>query len=79
MQGMRDRQLAMLTDVLAKGRIWALNVGENANITLGAWERFTKDLQKTRVSFMYVSEHHLVRTDLKQRMMNAIRENRRCA
>lgn len=74
---MLDRQLQLLTEVLKKGRIWALNIGENMNISKAAWERFTAELQHTRVSFMYVSEHHLVRTDLKQRMMDAIRENRR--
>ena len=77
MQGMLDRQLKLLTEVLKKGRIWALNIGENANITLGAWQTFTEDLKQTHVSFMYVSEHHLMRTDLKVRMMDAIRENRR--
>lgn len=73
-----DRQLALLTDVLKKGRIWALNLGENPQISRGAWEKFTADLKDTRVSFMYVSEHHLLRTNLKERMIEAIRENRRC-
>ena len=76
-QGMLDRQVKLLTEVLKKGRIWALNIGENMNVSRNAWERFAEDLKQTRVSFMYVSEHHLVRTNLKQRMMDAIRENRR--
>ena len=42
MQGLLDRQLALLTEVLKKGRIWALNIGENFNISLGAWETFTQ-------------------------------------
>lgn len=74
---MLDKQLKLLTEVLKKGHIWALNIGENENISLDAWEQFTQDLEETRVSFMYVSEHHLMRTDLKQRMMDAIRQNRR--
>ena len=74
---MLDRQVKLLTEVLKKGRIWALNIGENMNVSRDAWETFTEDLKQTRVSFMYVSEHHLVRTNLKQRMMEAIRENRR--
>ena len=78
-KGMLDEQLHLLTAVLKKGRIWALNIGENMNISRAAWERFTQELKETRVSFMYVSEHHLVRTNLKQRMMDVIRENRRCS
>ena len=74
---MFDEQLLRLTEVLKKGRIWALNAGENFEISLQAWETFTKELQHTAVAYMYVSEHHLARTDLKRRMQDAIRDNRR--
>lgn len=74
---MFDEQLLRLMEVLKKGRIWALNAGENFEISLQAWETFTKELQHTAVAYMYVSEHHLARTDLKKRMQDAIRENRR--
>jgi len=77
MQGMFDEQLLRLTEVLKKGRIWALNAGENFEISMQAWEKFTKELQHTAVAYMYVSEHHLVRTDLKRQMQDAIRDNRR--
>ena len=77
LQGMFDEQLLRLTEVLKKGRIWALNAGENFEISLQAWETFTKELQHTAVAYMYVSEHHLARTALKKRMQDAIRENRR--
>ncbi|KAL0018231.1 hypothetical protein WJX79_000585, partial [Trebouxia sp. C0005] len=72
-QGMFDEQLLRLTEVLKKGRIWALNAGENFEISMQAWEKFTKELQHTAVAYMYVSEHHLARTDLKRRMQDAIR------
>lgn len=78
-QGMFDEQLLRLTEVLKKGRIWALNAGENFEVSMQAWEKFTKELQHTAVAYMYVSEHHLVRTDLKKRMQDAIRDNRRQA
>lgn len=76
-QGMFDDQLLRLMEVLKKGRIWALNAGENFEVSLQAWEKFTKQLQHTAVAYMYVSEHHLARTDLKKRMQEAIRDNRR--
>ena len=80
LQGMQDDQLRRLTDeVLKKRRIWALNIGENFNISLEAWQRFTTALSETSVAFMYVSEHHLMRTDLKIQMKDAIRRNRRYA
>jgi hypothetical protein len=76
---MLDAQLEHLTAVLRNKRIWALNVGENFQISLSAWSRFTEALGETAVAYLYVSEHHLARTDLKIRMRDAIRINRRCA
>ncbi|GMH43620.1 hypothetical protein BSKO_11542 [Bryopsis sp. KO-2023] len=77
--GMCDSQLDHLTRVLQLGRIWALNVGENFNISLEAWEKFAKCLGSTCVAYMYVSEHHLQHTPLKKDMRDAIRENRQRA
>lgn len=78
-RGMRDEQLKRLTEVLKANRnIWALNVGENLEISLAAWKEFTDALEETCVSFLYVSEHHLIRSSppLKPRMRAAIRANR---
>lgn len=76
-QGMLDDQLERLTKVLENKRIWALNVGENFGITCRAWKRFAAALPRTAVSYLYVSEHHLVGTKLKLAMRVAIRANRR--
>jgi hypothetical protein len=76
---MRDEQLAHLSRMLRRGTIWALNVGENFNTSTDAWRSFCDALPQTRVSYLYVSEHNLLQTDLKIRMRNAIRENRRHA
>lgn len=77
MQGFGDRQLAKLTSLLKQGRIWALNVGENFSVSLAAWEEFTAALPETLVSYIYVSEHKLRGTDMKNRMRTAIRYNRK--
>ncbi len=74
---MLDAQLEHLTAVLRNKRIWALNVGENFQISLPAWRAFTDLLPTTAVAYLYVSEHHLARTDLKIRMRYAIRANRK--
>jgi hypothetical protein len=63
--------------VLKLRRIWALNVGENFCTTLPAWRAFTAALPDTNVQYMYASEHHFLRTDLKGRMRDAIRVNRK--
>ncbi len=76
-QGMLDAQLRHLGEVLANKRIWALNVGENFQITNQAWERFTLALEDTAVAYLYVSEQHLKNTDLKIRMRDAVRIHRR--
>jgi len=75
--GMRDQQLAKLTEVLKKGFIWGLNIGESWNISRGAWERFGDDLKDTHVTHMYASEGTVILSDLKTKMMNNIRENRK--
>ena len=78
MQGMLDAQLVRLADMLKSSNIWALNVGENFEISMDAWYQFVEDLKHTRVSFLYVSEHHLVHAPgLKEELMAAIRSNRR--
>ena len=60
---MLDAQLEHLSRVLTSKHIWALNVGENFQISICAWERFTQDLAGTAVGYMYVSEHHLKHTN----------------
>ena len=42
-----------------------------------AWERFAAALPQTAVGYLYVSEAHLEGSDLKTRMRDAIRQNRR--
>ena len=78
-RGMGDAQLERLTETLKVNRnIWALNVGENFEIGLPAWRDFAGALEETSVSFLYVSEHHLLRSSppLKPLMRAAIRRNR---
>ena len=48
-------------------------------ITIPAWRKFTDQLHLTCVGYLYVSEHHLLRTNLKVRMREVIRGNRSCA
>lgn len=74
---MLDPQLEHLARVLTNKRIWALNVGENFQVSIDAWERFTRALAETAVGYMYVSEHHLKHTNLKIQMRNVIRVNRK--
>ena len=74
---MGDAQLEHLGRVLTSKRVWALNVGENFPISIAAWARFTQALAQTAVGYMYVSEHHLKHTDLKIRMRDVIRINRK--
>ncbi len=74
---MLDAQLHHLGKVLTNKRIWALNVGENFQTTSQAWDDFTRTLEATAVAHLYVSEQHLRNTDMKTRMRDAIRINRR--
>jgi len=49
---------------------------ENFNVSLPAWRAFANELPQTNVQYMYASEHHFMRTDLKTCMRDAIRANR---
>ena len=73
--GCRDKQVKKLVQVLRRGHIWALNVGENYNVTVNTWTAFAKDLESTNVTHAYLSEHR-ISTELKKAIMDAIRRNR---
>ena len=75
--GMLDAQLAHLTEVLKKGHIWAMNIGEAAKVSLQGWQKFAADLKYTNITHMYASENTLLTKGLKIKMMDAIRENRK--
>lgn len=51
---MFDAQLEHLTRALCNKHIWALNVGENFQISLDAWSKFTERLPETAVAYLYV-------------------------
>ena len=78
-KAMQDPQLERLTGVLRLGRIWALNCGENFRISKEGWRKFKDALPTTQVAYLYVSEHHLYGTGLKDQMREAIRNNRNVA
>lgn len=73
---MQDAQLEHLTEVLKKGHIWALNIGEASRVTRKGWEKFATDLADTNVTHMYASENTLLTEELKTRMLDAVRKNR---
>ena len=75
--GMRDRQVASLIEVLKKGYIWGLNIGESTNVSREMWQTFAKELRHTNVTHMYASEGTLLTAKEKTDMMDAVRENRK--
>ena len=75
-RGVGDAEIDKLIDVLKLGRIWAVNLGENGDVSKDAWRRLAAALPATAVSFLYVSEHHILRTDIKDKLRAAARANR---
>lgn len=51
-------------------------MGENFTISRAAWCRFTTALPSTNVAYLYVSECHLIKSNIKAEMRAAIRANR---
>lgn len=72
---MFDPQLIALTEVLKKGKIWCLNLGENYNVSTNGWVKFCNALPATHVTHLYVSEH-TIKLALKNDMRYKIRQNR---
>ena len=75
-RGVGDAQIDKLVGVLKLRRIWAINLGENGDVSKDAWRRLAAALPNTAVSFLYVSEHHILRTDIKDKLRAAARANR---
>lgn len=76
-EGMDDEVLQRLTEVLrVNGRIWALNVGENFQISRAGWEQFAEDLAHTHVTHLYAGSETTVYGALKVHMRDVIRSNR---
>lgn len=73
--GFGDEQLVALARVLRAGNIWCLNVGENYRVSLAAWWEFAHQLQQTKVTHAYISDH-VIPSELKHAMRKAIRDNR---
>jgi len=75
---MDDAMMHKLMKVLRQpqSRIWALNIGENYRLTTAGWEYFTRELKRTAVTHMYMSEH-VISPELKVAMRDAVRENRK--
>lgn len=73
--GFGDKQLLALAKVLEVGNIWCLNAGENYGVSLAAWWDFAKQLQQTKVTHAYISDH-VIPSELKHAMRKSIRDNR---
>ena len=73
---MNDEQLFALVEVLKRKKIWCINLGENYSVSQQAWLQFTSSLKDTMITHMYVSEH-IIPLELKNRMRDEIRENRK--
>eukprot|EP01031_Cornospumella_fuschlensis_P043745 gene43745-53496_t len=75
-RAMQNEQMLGLLALLKRKMIWALNVGENYEVSSDMWEHFCKELPSTNVTHLYVSEH-VIPLSLKNQMRAHIRENRR--
>ena len=67
------RGMATLVEVLKRGRIWALNIGETF-LSTGAWECFADAVEDTQVTHMFAELDMF--PELKTRFRDAIRANR---
>lgn len=73
----RDEQIAELMDLLCKkNNLWAINIGENYEVTKKGWVAMCDLLPETNVTHLYVSEH-IIHLDLKNKMRMHIRANRK--
>jgi hypothetical protein len=71
-----DVQMLRLISLFTKKMIWCLNIGENYEISNCMWQKFCDALPNTNITHMYASEH-VISIDLKNKMRDHIRENRK--
>jgi len=73
----RDEQMTELMNLLQnKSNLWAVNIGENYEVTKKGWNEMCDLLPNTNVTHLYVSEH-IIHLDLKNKMRMHIRANRK--
>jgi hypothetical protein len=72
----KNPQVSELINLLKCKNIWCLNIGENYEVSTDMWEYFCNSLPDTSVTHLYVSEH-VIPLDLKNKMRQHIRENRK--
>uniref|UniRef100_A0A7R9UCF2 Uncharacterized protein n=1 Tax=Pinguiococcus pyrenoidosus TaxID=172671 RepID=A0A7R9UCF2_9STRA len=75
-EAMTDAKLDKVITILKHSKIWALNIGENYEISTAGWAKFAEELKETWVTHMYMSEH-IVSAELKTKMRDSIRLNRK--
>jgi hypothetical protein len=75
---MRDEQVIRLIKILQMPscKIWCLNIGENYQVKMKTWEKFTAGLKDSKITHMYASEHTITHA-IKDQMRAAMRENRK--
>ena len=75
---MRDEQVLRLMKILQlpSCNIWCLNIGENYQVKMKTWEKFTTGLKHTKITHMYTSEHTITHA-IKDQLRAAMRDNRR--
>lgn len=49
-EGVQDKQLVKLAEVLRRGNIWCLNLGENKRISMSSWRKIAQDIRDTNVT-----------------------------
>ena len=65
-----------LIEVLKRGYIWTINVGELYNISNDTWNLFARELPNSNITHMYASEHTMSK-ECKLSIMATMRENRK--
>jgi hypothetical protein len=75
-RAIEDTQLFNLIELLKKKMIWCLNIGENYEVSMTAWQKFCNALPQTNITHLYVSEHSIP-IEMKNKMRDHIRENRK--
>eukprot|EP01051_Picozoa_sp_SAG22_P017953 SAG22_NODE_2895_length_2119_cov_1.504455_2_plen_426_part_01 len=73
-----DETIPILIEVLKKGNIWAVNLGEWNAVTCDAWGQLLDAIPDTNVCFMYITEPKLcgLSADQKKQFRATIRANR---
>ena len=75
--GISKNQLTIIVNLLQRGHVWSINLGETNDISNNDWcDYFANHVESTNLCCMYASLQHPLQKEVKQKLQVSLRANR---